>query len=288
MAGYFNNFRTYQYNNHFCKNLLTRSAIARSVVATTSAFYPYDLREGERPDTLSFLYYKKPELEWLLFFANGIIDPYYDWYLSYDQFNSFIKKKYGSVILAQTKTKHFEINWVGDSTRITISAYNNLTANSTVNLKKYWDPIVNEYDQTIAYKRKLLDLTTTTNKIINLSITNLSGTFTLGEDVYQQSNGVITSSASVVAANTTTLTVQHVTENFMSGRTITGVESNATANCASQTLIRQNIPDLELTYWRPVSLYDWETQQNENKKTLKIIGEQYSALAEKNLEQLMG
>lgn len=288
MAGYFNSFRNYQYNGHFCKNLVTRAAIAQSVVRTTSAFYPYDLREGERPDILSFLYYKKPELEWLIFFANQIIDPYYDWYLSNDQFNSYITKKYGSVILAQTKTKHYEVNWAGDGDRLTISAYNNLTANTTVNLKKYWDPIVNEYDQTVGYKRKLLDLVTTTNKITTISIDTVNGTFQLGEDVYQQSGGTIISSGSVIASNTTSLTVQHVTGQITPNRSVIGVESNATANCTAQATLKQNIPDLELPYWRAVSFYDWETQQNENKKTLKIIGDQYSGLAEKNLEQLMG
>lgn len=156
MANYFENFGLQQYgdNNEVSRKLITRANIAQEVVKQTSAFYPYTLREGERPDTLSFLYYTKPELEWLIFFANDIIDPYYDWYLTQEQMNAYIVSKYGSIAVAQTRTRHYETLWVGDNTTITIDGYAALAANTTVNQKKYWEPNVDEFSKVVSYRRK--------------------------------------------------------------------------------------------------------------------------------------
>jgi len=290
MANYFENFGLQQYGDkgEVSRKLTTRANIAQSVTKQTSAFYPYTIKQGERPDTLSFLYYSKPDLEWLIFFANDIIDPYYDWYLNHEQLKSFIVEKYGSLAVAQTRTHHYETVWIGDDTKITIDAYNSLAANTTANIKKYWQPNVDEFDRVISYKRKKLSLTTTTNQVISLPIANTNGTFIIGEDIYQQDASTITASASLLTANSTIAIAQHVNGSFITTRIIKGADSAAnTTLTASPTILKQNIPTAELSYWSPISFYEYEDQLNESKKHLKLISSEYASMAEDNLSQLM-
>ena len=291
MANYFENFGLQQYgdNNEVSRKLTTRANIAQSVTKQTSAFYPYTIREGERPDTLSFLYYSKPDLEWLIFFANDIIDPYYDWYLTHEQLKAYVVKKYGSIAVAQTRTHHYETLWIGDDSNITINAYASLSANTTVNLKKYWQPNVDEFSKVVSYARKKLSLTTTTNQVISLPVANTNGTFIIGEDIYQQDGSTITSSASILTANTTFITAQHVSGSFTTARSIIGADSAANTTLTDTSiLLKQNIPTEELTYWSPVSYYEYEDQLNESKKNIRLIESDYASLAENNLSVLMG
>lgn len=290
MSNYFENFGLQQYGdkNEVSRKLTTRANIAQSVMKQTSAFYPYTIKQGERPDTLSFLYYSKPDLEWLIFFANDIIDPYYDWYLTPEQLNAYVVKKYGSIAVAQTRTRHYETVWVGQDVNITVDAYSALTANTTVNLRKYWEPNVDDFDKVISYRRKKLSLTTTTNQIISLPIANTNGTFIIGEDVYQQDGSTITASASLLTANSTYATAQHVTGSFVTTRSIIGADSAANTTLTdSPIVLKQNIPTQELIYWSPVSYYDYEDQLNESRKNLKLISSEYASMAENNLTSLM-
>lgn len=291
MSNYFEAFGLQQYGeaNEISRKLTTRANIAQSVLKQSTAFYPYTLREGERPDTLSFLYYNKPELEWLVFFANDIIDPYYDWYLTHDQLNAFVVSKYGSIAVAQTRTRHYETLWIGDDSTLSISGYTALAANTTVNLKKYWEPNIDEFDKVLSYKRKKLSLTTTTNQVISLNVANTNGSFTVGEDIYQQDGGIITASASLLTANTSHITAQHVAGSFTTARSIIGADSLANTTLTDTAVVlKQNIPSEELIYWSPVSYYDYENQLNESRKNLKLIHSDYASLAENNLASLMG
>jgi hypothetical protein len=286
VANYFDTFQVMQYANSYCRNIVTRSAIARNVKDSVGVFYPYQIKEGQRPDVLAHLYYRKSSLEWLVFFANDIIDPYYEWYLSEEQLRAAVTDKYGSLANAQTKTKHYEVNWVGDDSTITISAYDALAANTTANVKQYWQPMLNEYSAVIAYKRKPLDLYVNTNKVITLAVQNTAG-FTSDEVVYQQTGSTITSRGVLEIANTSHLTVKHVSGTFTTPKIIIGSESSSQTIVTAVTTLHQNIPDTEAIYWTPVSYYDYEIQRNERRKVLRIIDSAYAELAESNLKQLM-
>lgn len=275
-----------QYANSYCRNIITRSAIARNVKDSIGVFYPYQVSEGQRPDVLSHLYYKKSSLEWLVFYANDIIDPYYDWYLTEEQLRDAIADKYGSLSYAQTRTKHYEVNWIGDDTRITISAYNTLSSNTTANVKQYWQPLLNEYGTTTAYQRKPLDMYVNTNKVITLAVQNTSS-FTANEKVYQQTGSTITAYGTLELANTTHLTLKHVYGSFTTPKVVVGSDTGAQTITTTVTTLHQNIPDAEAIYWTPVSYYDYEVQQNERRKVLRIIDSAYAEMAENNLKQLM-
>jgi len=52
---------------------------------------------------------------WLVYFSIGLIDPYYDWPMTTDQFNAFILQKYGSYEAAVETIHHYEYNPLVDS-----------------------------------------------------------------------------------------------------------------------------------------------------------------------------
>jgi len=68
----------------------------------------YDIPEGERADTLSLRYYGGFEYVWLIFLANNILDPIFDWPLSQDELRKHIVCKYGSFDAAHSGVHHYE------------------------------------------------------------------------------------------------------------------------------------------------------------------------------------
>ena len=104
---YFNNFPDVQYNllgnrNITAKNITKRYKIKENVLSNVYVLYDYDVKEGERADVIAEKYYGDATLDWLIYLTNQIIDPHFDWHLTYKEFNEFIKKKYGSIEYAQT------------------------------------------------------------------------------------------------------------------------------------------------------------------------------------------
>ena len=54
------------------------------------------------------MYYGSVDFMWLIFYANDIFDPYYDWPFFGSQFQEFVKNKYGSILSAQNTVHHYE------------------------------------------------------------------------------------------------------------------------------------------------------------------------------------
>lgn len=286
MSRYFENFNTAQYNDEICRVITHRAGITRDVMARASVFYPYQTKEGERPDTLSHLYYNDSSLEWLVFFANGIIDPYYGWYLSGDQFKQYIISKYGSLVEAQLKTHHYQVDYLNDDRNITISAYEALNSVAPINLKRYWRPVFNDYGAVVFYQRAPLDLIVTTNKVIALRVPSTAG-FEVGELVSQLTGDIVSGYGEIVSIDAEIITLQHINGGFVGGTTVTGFSTGSTTIPTSTDLLYENIPSLEQSYWRAISLYDYEELLNEQRKTVRLIDNTYAEQAENNLQAVM-
>lgn len=107
IKGYFNNLPTIQYGSKVARNLITRPKIKDFILGNPTAIYDYVIKDGERPDTIANAYYGDSNFVWLVFLANNIVDPYYDWPLTQNQFKEYIIDKYGSVELAKSTIKHY-------------------------------------------------------------------------------------------------------------------------------------------------------------------------------------
>ena len=108
MSFYFRPFPTVRYsqkkNNNFelLTNITLRYKIKELVKRRKSIYYDYVVKDSDRPDIIAYKYYDDETLDWVLFLINDIIDPYYDWPLTQEGFNAYMKSLYGSVSTSQT------------------------------------------------------------------------------------------------------------------------------------------------------------------------------------------
>ena len=85
-----------------------RFSVANFIQNAKVTFDEYYIRDGERPDTIAYDYYSDYTLDWLILLVNEIHDQYFEWPRSYEQFNDYIKQKYGSLEYAYSTTHHYE------------------------------------------------------------------------------------------------------------------------------------------------------------------------------------
>lgn len=279
MASYFSYFPTILYGNTAVTNVIAKIRFDQSVAKNLAVFYPYTIQQGERAEQVASFYYGAPEYDWVVYLSNGIVDPYHDWYKSEDDFNSYIRTKYGSIANSQQQTAFYRVNYYFDDTFLTTAAYDALSQGQ----KKYWSPQLGFSDNIIGYVRKRLELTTETNKVIEL--TGVFSNIT--------SNTIIKQSSSVVGtvgfANSTVITLKHISGEWQTNTAVYDqnnvIISNSTINTV--TVINQPIPTDELSYWTAVSVYDSEAAVNEQKRHIKLLNNAYLINIENDMKELL-
>ena len=151
---YFNSFplviaSDYKNNAILLTNLMARVDIIPSLIKNPLLFYSYDLKDSDRPDILAHKYYDDSDKYWMVLYANEIMDPLYDWPLTSQQFDAYLKNKYSEaaggdafVLTYTTSTvqEYRKIITTYDSTSletttktvvIDLTTYNSITAAST-------------------------------------------------------------------------------------------------------------------------------------------------------------
>ena len=105
-------------------NIMKRVKFKPAVLEDISNYYPYFVKEGERPDIIANEQYGNIGYAYLILLVNDIYDPNFDWPLSAQIFEKFIINKYGSVTTAISDVKHYyqivraEVARTGTSERI--------------------------------------------------------------------------------------------------------------------------------------------------------------------------
>jgi len=105
---FFEQFPTVQYDQMTARNILKKVVISDIVKTEAMAFLPYTIVDGDTPWQIADMYYGSADRVWLVYMSNDIVDPIYDWYLDTRQFEDFLKKKYGSIALAQSTILHYK------------------------------------------------------------------------------------------------------------------------------------------------------------------------------------
>lgn len=100
---YFKQFPEVVYNNYTVKNVLARVKISDLVKTSRTSYLPYTMDDSDAAWVIANSYYGSPDYVWLVYMSNDIVDPYYDWYKNTLEFESYIKKKYGSIEAAQAE-----------------------------------------------------------------------------------------------------------------------------------------------------------------------------------------
>ena len=115
MANYFRSIPSINYDiwgtepRHYqsVTNIMKRVKFKPEVLEDISEYYPYFVKDGERPDIISYNQYDTVAFSYLILLINGIQDPIFDWPLSTQQFEQYILNKHGSVNSAMTTTKYY-------------------------------------------------------------------------------------------------------------------------------------------------------------------------------------
>ena len=123
----------------FVRNLIKQDVIDKGVL-----FDKHTIGDAERPDITSFILYGSPQYDWIIFLANRMFDPYFDWPLSSNDVREMIKSKYGSTSRAKKIVHCYRqiLQPAGDGIKVKkldvdIDTYNSLTGSERERITKY-------------------------------------------------------------------------------------------------------------------------------------------------------
>jgi hypothetical protein len=100
MANYFEKFPQTVYsltdNNTVDSvlNITTRVNFNKALKDNVAAYYEYSIEEGDTPEIVAHKVYGSASKHWVVLMFNDIVDPQYDWPLSYATLNEYIRNKY--------------------------------------------------------------------------------------------------------------------------------------------------------------------------------------------------
>lgn len=279
MEHYFLNFPILNYEGYAATNIMARPYIRQVFKDNHQLFYQYRVPQGYRADKVAYDLYGKSEYVWIIYLFNDIIDPYYDWVLSEENFSEMIKDKYTTVENSMRYIMYYRNNWHTDETRLDASGYAALTPT----LKAYWKPRV-VGTNIIDYVRKDIDQVKNTNQILtmNIELSNSSVTFVSGEYANQGTNG-----SQVAFSNSSTLVLKHIVGSFSNSSPITGATSNASATVTSSIATQNVISVDERVYYSPVYAYDYEQELNDKKAFINLVKPEYVPFLEEKLGEIL-
>lgn len=104
---YFGYLPSFEYSNLMATNLLVRAKIREYVLKNAAVYYSHNIEDGERPDSLATRYYGNSNYTWLIFYANDIYDPIFDWPLSHEALVNHLINKVGSLEVAKQNPYHY-------------------------------------------------------------------------------------------------------------------------------------------------------------------------------------
>lgn len=282
---FFSKFNTINYNNSVAVDLTQRTKLLDSIQKNPYLFYPYDIDSYDRPDQVAERYYNDAYMSWILYYANNVVDPYYQWYVPTNDFNDFVAKKYGSIEVAMSKIVNFRNNWYDDPDDIDVRTFNELDFIS----QRYYTAVYNN-GRIAAYQRKKVDNVRNTNKIIAYDVQNVVGTFLHDEIIIIKISEGLLGSAQIINASDSVIRVQHAMNNVtgtLINAAIYGTQSHSTAEITAYTVVRTVIDSAEARFWSPVTAYDMENEINQQNKTIKVMDRSYSLQTSRQLTNLL-
>jgi hypothetical protein len=156
---YFGNFRkiAYSLDKKYFKSvtdIMSRVKIRDGILDNITLYNKYDVKSGETPENIAFKHFGNPDLHWVILLTNNIQDRYYDWPMSEQELELFIKDKYSN----PDGIHHYEITQSsGKQTGNGPDDYTHkIEVNSTVSGAT---PVSNrEYEQRLQDKKRLIKL----------------------------------------------------------------------------------------------------------------------------------
>jgi|TARA_B110000858_G_C17659951_1_gene406788 hypothetical protein len=114
---YFEHFPVIDYQGRKVRDISRRPSFTRAVANNPYLYYSYTVKESERAEDIALDYYGSVDYIWLVYMANNIIDPYYEWPMNTQTFNDYMVDKYqaqsgriGEDVLDWTKDETIDEN----------------------------------------------------------------------------------------------------------------------------------------------------------------------------------
>lgn len=287
---YFSKFPAVAYANTYAIDLTERATIVSPIPSSPFVYYSYDISNGQRADEIADTYYNDQYMDWILYLSNEIIDPYYQWYLPNDKFNTFLQAKYKTTSAdLQNKIYYYRNNWY-NSDQISVSEYNALPPNHY----RYYQPYRNvDTGVILKYIRTKADWIINTNALVD--VTCVANGFTNNEVVYINFDGTHIGRGQVSFSNNTNLVLQHVSGTLYTNAEVSitgssyvyGTDSTTNVAFTATTSISNNIVTGEEIYWDPVSIYDYENVKNEQRRTIKVLDNGISGSVSSRLTEVL-
>jgi len=145
MSKYFNYFPKVGYSIEkpnkydYVTSLVSRFGIEDQLKENSAVFYTYQVRDGETPEIIASKVYGSSERHWIILMMNNVVDPQYDWPLSYSAFNEYVKSKYSTPEYADTANTGISgLTWAQNVDNVH-SYYKVITktTSSNTNIEKY-------------------------------------------------------------------------------------------------------------------------------------------------------
>ncbi len=146
------------------RNIFSRVKILDDVLQNSLVYYQYSMKDGDNAEIIADKYYGDVKRHWIVFFANKVVDPYFDMPLKQHDLEQNIIANYGSLSNAQAVIHHVE-----QRTNVTTSLY------GTVTNEQYIATVNQPYTYDFSLKQlQALTLPNIANPTIQQSSTSIS------------------------------------------------------------------------------------------------------------------
>jgi len=286
---YFSKFPQINYSfdngkiNKTAINILKRVGFKDFTKNNSRFFIEYNVMDGDTPEMVAHKIYGDSNLHWVILLFNDIINPYYDWPLSTRKLESYIKSKYPGKAFFLTDESggtgtfpdvHFERNWtvlgVHGNTYDTLSSATHGFTNAA--LVHNWDKSLSKLEVT-----GVSGTFATGDFVVAIGTSADGSTYNVGgyiarlvdlnyEALYRFENPIDNTILNPFGTPPTGGTGE---QNLISGST-GNFDGGATVGISYENCILQNyIVDSTDTYTK--TNFQYETERNEKKRTIKLI-----------------
>jgi hypothetical protein len=173
MTKYFNTFPKIDYDLdstelQYVTNITSRFGLDESLKENSAVYYTYNIDDGDTPEILASKVYGSPEKHWVILMMNDIIDPQFDWPLTYSEFNQYIEEKYSQPDYANTtNTSVSGLSW----------------SQNINNVEAYYKVVTKQINDTITIEKFEVDANTYANNTLMGISLEYGDTYTLRDGV---------------------------------------------------------------------------------------------------------
>jgi hypothetical protein len=91
MSRYFEYFPKITYDGVLISDITKRTNFIESNLSDPFVFLPYTIAENEKPEEIAYHYYGSVNYTWAVLLGNQMIDPDYDWPISSNVFEQYLR-----------------------------------------------------------------------------------------------------------------------------------------------------------------------------------------------------